>query len=275
MKLNNLTVRIIVAIFGIPLIVFVTIAGKYLFLAFVFIISSLATFEYYTLVEKKNFSPIFYIGIISISLIDLAFYAGNHEQIVTFLILAVLLTGLVELFRKPSSQNWSSISNLATEIFPILYIGLSLGTLIGLRELKSENYLENGIFIISILAIIWICDTAAYFVGKSIGKRKLYERVSPKKTVEGFIGGLIFALLSSFGAKLWVLKQINHFDAFVIGLIVGIFGQLGDLVESLIKRDAQVKDSSNLIPGHGGVLDRFDSLIYVAPLVYLYMTNFK
>ncbi|CUS91747.1 phosphatidate cytidylyltransferase, partial [Candidatus Kryptonium thompsonii] len=137
------------------------------------------------------------------------------------------------------------------------------------------DYFKGGVFIISIFAIIWICDTAAYFVGKSLGKRKLYERVSPNKTVEGFIGGLIFAFLSSFIARYMVLDFLTIYDVVAIAIIVGVFGQLGDLVESLIKRDAGVKDSSNIIPGHGGVFDRFDSLIYVAPLVYLYFTTLK
>ncbi len=274
-KLDNLSTRVVIAVIGIPLILLFVFYGGLFFFSFVLLISLLATIEYYQLVKIKNFSPIFPIGILAIIFIDIVFYLGKHIYFIPLFILTTLLAGLVELFRKPKFAGWSAISNFATTLFPVFYIGLLLGTLIGLREIKWRSYDDMGIFIISIFATIWICDTAAYFVGKSLGKRKLYQRVSPKKTVEGFIGGLIFAFITSFIAKFTVLKYLTNLDAFVIGLIVGIFGQLGDLVESLIKRDVGVKDSSSIIPGHGGVFDRFDSLIYVAPLVYLYIAFLK
>ncbi len=270
---SNLLTRVLVAIVGIPLILLITLQGKIFFLGFIILISILASFEYYQLIARKNFSPVIIVGLVAVFLIDLIFYSGKIQLLIPLIILTVLLSGLIELFRKPKFPGWSASSNFAVTLFPVIYIGLSLGTLIGLREMKWSNYYDGGILIISVLAIIWICDTAAYFIGKSFGKRKLYERVSPNKTVEGFIGGLIFALVSSFVARFLALDYFTLIDVVVVGLIVGIFGQLGDLVESLIKRDVGVKDSSNIIPGHGGVLDRFDSLIYVAPLVYLYITS--
>jgi len=269
---NNLLIRVLIAIVGIPLILFITLKGKLFFLGFIMLISLLATFEYYGLAMHKGFSPIALIGYLTVALIDVIFYLGKVQYLMPLIISTVLISGLVELFRKPGFPGWSAISNFATTLFPIFYIGLSLGTLIILRESKWLNYFEGGILIISIFAIIWICDTAAYFIGKSFGRRKLYERISPNKTVEGFIGGLVFAIISSFVAKYLVLDYLSEFDAMVIGFIVGVLGQLGDLVESSLKRDAGVKDSSSIIPGHGGVFDRFDSLIYVAPFVYLYFT---
>ncbi|MCS7229312.1 MAG: phosphatidate cytidylyltransferase [Candidatus Kryptonium sp.] len=273
--MSSLKTRLAVAFIGIPLIFFITIYGKLLFLAFVLIISVLATYEYYNLVKRKNTAPIFLIGALSTLLIDLTFYIGNLQYLLVILITTVLLTGLVELFRKPQFPNWSAISNFATTLFPIFYISLSLATLIGLREMKNLDYFKSGVFVLSIFAIIWICDTAAYFIGGSLGKRKLYERVSPKKTVEGFLGGLVFAFLSSFITKYFIVDFLTEIDAIVIAIIIGVLGQLGDLVESLIKRDVGVKDSSNIIPGHGGIFDRFDSLIYVAPFVYIYFVIFK
>lgn len=265
--------RVLIAIIGIPLIFLITLQGKFFFLGFIILISILAAFEYYKLITRKNLSPMIIIGLLAILSIDLIFYFGKIQSLIPLIILIVLLSGLVELFRKPKFPGWSASLNFAVTLFPVFYIGLSLGSLIGLRELKWSNYSDGGILIVSILAIIWICDTTAYFVGKSLGKIKLYERVSPNKTVEGFIGGLIFALISSFLVKYLVLSYLTLVDAIVVGLIIGVFGQLGDLVESLIKRDVGVKDSSNIIPGHGGVFDRFDSLIYVAPLVYLYIVS--
>ena len=229
-----------VAVVGIPLIILITLYGKLPFLIFVLLISTLATYEYYKLATHKNSSPIILIGMFTILIIDLIFYLGEVQHLISLFILAILLTGLVELFRKPKPNGWSAISNLATTPFPIFYIGLSLGTLIGLREAKYYDYFKGGVFIISIFAIIWICDTAAYFVGKSLGKRKLYERVSPNKTVEGFIGGLIFAFLSSFIARYMVLDFLTIYDVVAIAIIVGVFGQLGDLVESLINFECNI-----------------------------------
>ncbi len=113
-------------------------------------------------------------------------------------------------------------------------------------------------------------DTFAYIVGKSIGKHKLLEKISPKKTIEGFIGGIIFTVLASYIiAKYYIqIKEVNTFIWIIIALIVSIFGTIGDLIESKFKRIAGVKDSGKIMPGHGGVLDRLDSIIFAAPIVY-------
>ena len=127
---------------------------------------------------------------------------------------------------------------------------------------------------ISIFAMIWICDSAAFHVGSALGKHKLFPRVSPQKSWEGAVAGLIAAILVALAAKYLVLTFLPVTSAIVLGAIVGTIGQLGDLTESLLKRDAGVKDSSTLIPGHGGVFDRFDSLLLVAPCAYLYLEYF-
>jgi phosphatidate cytidylyltransferase len=132
-------------------------------------------------------------------------------------------------------------------------------------------YQAGGYTVISVFAIIWICDSAAYHFGSAFGRHKLFPRVSPNKSWEGAVMGFVFAVGSAIIARQLVLPYLSMADAVVIGLIVGVAGQLGDLAESLLKRDAGVKDSSNLIPGHGGVFDRFDSLLFVSPLVYLYL----
>jgi phosphatidate cytidylyltransferase len=105
----------------------------------------------------------------------------------------------------------------------------------------------------------------------TFGKHRLFERVSPKKSWEGAVFGFIFSVLTMITAKMLVLDYLSYQHAIVLGLLIGVFGQLGDLIESRFKRDAGVKDSSSLIPGHGGVYDRFDSLVYISPIVYLYI----
>jgi len=179
----------------------------------------------------------------------------------------------------------------------VLYISLFFGTLIGIRQLfvpavfpvlryfpagtlgtdarvVDQIHAWGGYTVIAVFATIWICDAAAFHVGVALGKHKLFPRVSPKKSWEGAVAGFVCAILSALAAKYLVLPFLPVVGALVIGVTVGTIGQLGDLTESLMKRDAGVKDSSALIPGHGGAFDRFDSVLLVAPCVYLYLDHF-
>ena len=186
------------------------------------------------------------------------------------MVIIVFAVLLVELFR----NSGSAILNIGSSLLGILYLGLFASTLVFIREYYSGNayeYSEGGYLIISIMASIWICDSAAFFLGSAFGKNKLFPRVSPNKSWEGAIAGFLFAITAMIAAKAIVLDQLSLTDAVIIGFIVGTIGQMGDLVESLIKRDAGVKDSSQLIPGHGGIFDRFDSLLFTAPAVYAYL----
>jgi phosphatidate cytidylyltransferase len=134
----------------------------------------------------------------------------------------------------------------------------------------------NPKIIISIFILIWTNDTFAYIVGKSIGRTKLLERISPKKTIEGFVGGVVFAVIASYLiSKYYFNPKENYLNQsifiwMITAVIVGIFGTIGDLVESKFKRNAGVKDSGKIMPGHGGILDRLDSVIFVAPIVFLF-----
>ena len=133
----------------------------------------------------------------------------------------------------------------------------------------EEDYLHGGFLIIFIFASIWICDSAAYYIGTAFGKHKLFPRVSPKKSWEGAIAGFVFAILTMIASKVIFLDFLSWNSTIGIGIIIGILGQIGDLIESLFKRDSGVKDSSGLIPGHGGIFDRFDSLIFSAPWILI------
>ena len=188
-----------------------------------------------------------------------------------FIVLLLLL--MIELFRNKGSV----VKNLGATFLGILYIGLFSSSLILLREFypnTNDLYYNGGYLIISMLATIWICDSAAFFGGTTLGKHKLFPRISPNKTWEGALIGFVFAILTMLIAKLIVLDFLSWTNVTVLGIIVGIIGQLGDLVESSIKRDVGVKDSSSIIPGHGGIFDRFDSLLFSAPAVWLYLKYF-
>jgi phosphatidate cytidylyltransferase len=128
-------------------------------------------------------------------------------------------------------------------------------------------------FTLLVLAMVWLTDTFAYYVGKSVGRHPLMPRVSPKKTWEGFIGGCLGAIVAVISLKIWMLPMLSWLDVLVLSFIGGVISPLGDLAESRIKRSMQVKDSGGLLPGHGGVLDRFDAMLVTAPLVYLYLTH--
>lgn len=159
------------------------------------------------------------------------------------------------------------LSKLGTQIgwtvLGLVYLPLLLGHLLPLRMLEDGR----GWIFLSLIAVM-SCDSCAYFVGSKIGKHKLYAAVSPNKSIEGAIGGLAGAVLGVWLSKLFFMPFIGWLDGLLIGLLIGVAGQLGDLFESLLKRACNVKDSGNLIPGHGGLLDRLDSLLFTFPLVY-------
>lgn len=293
---------------AIPAIALLAYEGGYYFFLLVAIISSLATYEFYRIAEVKGIFPQKTTGIICGFLVNLAFifdrlsldllkvFQGfginlslfSLHQFLLFVVLVFLLSVcLGELFRRKGSP----IQNAGTTILGVLFVSLFLGTLIQTRELfpygfPVSKFFPHGIAdvtelaqinrwggftIISLFATIWICDTAAYFGGLALGKHKLFERVSPNKTWEGAIFGFVFSVAAMLVARSLFLEYMSAGQAVVTGALVGFFGQLGDLVESRFKRDAGVKDSSTIIPGHGGVFDRFDSLIFVSPIIYLYI----
>jgi phosphatidate cytidylyltransferase len=268
-KMNNLSTRVIVALIGVPLIVVVSLLGKIFFLIFILAIGLISYYEYSKMVRNKHSYPNKLIGYLSVGLIIINEYKSFIDYHIFFLILIGLLL-LLELFRNKES----AIANLGSTLFGILYIGFFAAAIIDLREFYSDSvftYNQGGYLIVSILVSIWICDSAAYFVGSAYGIHKLMPRVSPKKSWEGAVAGFVFSIAGMIAARELLLDFMQLQDAIAIGFIVGIFGQIGDLIESLLKRDVHVKDSSSIIPGHGGILDRFDSLLFTAPAVYLYL----
>jgi phosphatidate cytidylyltransferase len=274
--MNNFLQRALVALVGIPLILGAVILGGIWYFILVQIIAVGVLYEFYLLAEKKGTRPQQLIGMFGLtgiliffgypSLGDLFGFSGGTIDALEFMLAVglffILLVVTIELYHR----NGSPILNIGATVLGVLYVGAGMGTFLGLREL-----FDSGAIIIVMLVSIWVCDTAAYLGGKAMGKHKLYVAISPNKTIEGAVFGLIFALLTSVACKYIFAGELSLLDAAVVGLIVGTVGQIGDLAESMFKRDVGVKDSSNFFPGHGGFLDRFDSIMFVAPAVYLYV----
>jgi phosphatidate cytidylyltransferase len=192
---------------------------------------------------------------------DAHFFQGNN---IALILMAILMSTLIYgLFRW---DRQALLVNTSVAVFGMVFIGFGVGSLLLIR------HMPGGIgFSILVFLLIWICDTFAYFIGISLGRHKLWPQVSPKKTIEGTVGGLLGAWVAACSAKFIFLPQLSLVDCLVLGTIAGVLGQAGDLVESAFKRTAQIKDSSRFLPGHGGFLDRFDSFFFTAPSIYYYI----
>ncbi len=286
--------RIVVAVIGVPLVLLVVYLGGWTFFAVVTALSSIALWEFYRITEKKFAYPHKILGIIAgaAMLFIVAYFHFFKAAIIimpsAFVFIAIVL--IAEMFsKKPNATLSYSVTVAGT-----FYISLSFSFLLALRnfanltlEMQEGGFgsrffnfvekplvasdLESAWFVVCVLASIWICDTAAYFIGSKMGKHKLFERVSPKKTVEGAVAGFVFAIVSFWAAAEILLPAFPLGHSLALGAIVGVVGQLGDLAESQFKRDAKVKDSSAILPGHGGLFDRFDSILFVMPATYFYL----
>ncbi|HUK57283.1 MAG TPA: phosphatidate cytidylyltransferase [Nitrospiria bacterium] len=160
----------------------------------------------------------------------------------------------------------TTLGDTAVAALGVFYVGWLLGHLILLRGLEQGEYLIFFLFLVT-----WAGDTGAYYIGKGFGRRPLAPRLSPGKTVEGAVGGLAASILAAVLARQWFLPFLSVYDGLFLGLLLGVLGQMGDLTESMFKRSAGVKDSGHFLPGHGGILDKMDSLIFTTPLFYYYL----
>jgi len=273
--MKELPKRIIVALIGVPLVIFIMYLGGVVFNMTMLIISSIALLEYYKLAEKKGLSNFLFIVVlcsilpaVNYFILSLIFWGEKIDIMYVFLEYFVLFFLMPIYFLFSKGENF--ISALGVVFTGLCYILLPFFCLILIRELDNGFY-----WTILTFSTIWVCDSAAYFVGRKFGKHKLAPTISPKKSIEGAIAGFVVSAVYFVLMSNYLIENISLLQAIILGIIIGIFGQIGDLIESKIKRDADVKDSSNIIPGHGGVLDRFDSIIFVAPFVYIILVVFS
>ncbi|HXB42330.1 MAG TPA: phosphatidate cytidylyltransferase [Bacteroidia bacterium] len=245
------------------------------FIAFFSVVGFIGLYEFYKLANKVDKKPVGFLGYIlhTLSMATVFFLKESDlEEGKSFLILLVLagpLYMLVELFKTKNS-----VFNFPTVVLSFLYVTVPCVLLILFSGAYKEYTIAEGSFhpekVLGMIFFIWINDTGAYLAGSFFGKHKMYERVSPGKTWEGTIGGVLLCVGFSFlMVKIFPQLTLPHWIA--VSIIVAVFGTLGDLVESMLKRIAGVKDSGNIMPGHGGVLDRFDSLLFATPFVFAYL----
>ena len=205
-----------------------------------------------------------------VALLIMASFAFRAVDIRYGLAVGLVVLPLASLWR---GGEWGpALADTGTSFFIASFIGVLFGYLIDLRTMSDvPKGLETGSDLVFLLFfVVWGSDTAAYFVGRTLGRRPLAPNVSPKKTVEGAIGGVLGALVAAFVARAWFMNRLTIGDCLFLGLALGTIGILGDLVESMLKRGAGLKDSASLVPGHGGILDRMDSLLYAGPVLYYY-----
>lgn len=268
---RSFRVRFLMAVLFVPVLILVAAKGHFYFLAFVDLILLFSILEFYRMMRKAGYQAYRAIGVGTTLVLTWYVYFRSELYSDFLLTAALVLIATLELFREGERF---SVKHMAVTIFGVLYVGWLGGHLVSLRELPlrvGTDYSDGARYAFLPFFLAWTSDTAAYLGGRFFGKTKLFPRVSPAKSVEGSLSALISAPFVAWLAKLSFAPFLSVPDVFALGLITCVASQLGDLVESMIKREADVKDSSNMIPGHGGLLDRFDSLFFAAPAVYYYL----
>ncbi|PID28715.1 MAG: hypothetical protein CSB55_04065 [Candidatus Cloacimonadota bacterium] len=257
--MSNLLKRTGIAVVFIPLLIWIIWSGGIFLSLLLSFIGGLIAYELLKMMRKKNIDIPLKISFYIFSFILFATCEHNIFALFTVLFAFFTVSG------KDAGTGNIENSLIRTGGLSLLFIypGLFLISFFKLRSLPNGEY-----FALLLLALIWITDTFAYFTGMTFGKHRGIFKVSPKKSLEGFIGGFSFAFIGAITAHYFFPLQISLKIALIAAFSAGAAGQFGDLAESVFKRDAGVKDSSNLIPGHGGFLDRFDSLLIASPVFY-------
>lgn len=243
----------------------------------------MGVFEFCDILRQRGLTPYKSLAILSSLILGLNAYFQSHLFTVLTITILVIIVAFAELLRRKKEE---AIFHISGTVFGVIYVGWLLSHLILLMQMpevlepiKYTNIFDIPIKLGTSLALLpfvltWCSDTMAFFFGRKFGKRLLFPSISPKKTWEGVIGGVVGAIISAFIYQQLYAPYLSWFDCTMLGAGTAIVAPIGDLVESMVKRDAEIKDASATIPGHGGFLDRFDSLLFTAPLIYYYLRFF-
>ncbi len=270
---SSIFLRVAASVVFIPCFIVITRTGGYHFIALIDALIFIGMWEFYRMLEAKGIYPYKAIGITCGLILSWYVFFRNGMYANLFLTLALITLMCMELTRR---QTREAVYHISSTVFGVIYVAFLGSHLILLREHPlsiSLDYSLGASFVFLAVVVTWAGDTGAYIVGKILGRHPLIPRLSAKKTREGSVGGMICSVIGALVAKQTFAPYLDLWQALLLGVMVGAIGQLGDLFESLVKRDLNVKDASDTIPGHGGILDRFDSLFFTAPLTY-YLIKF-
>ena len=234
------------------------------------VIIFLSSREYYKILSNNGFKPNYNLGVfLSVVIFVTTYFYTSNESLIGIHFILVPILPLVCLSALYSSDNHQTLSNVSVTFFGILYISLPISLL---NFIVFSDYNYNSIYLMATLLFLWTSESAAYFGGSLFGKKKLFESVSPMKTWEGVLFGLIANVILAYLIHVYLWSSFQSLTFWILfSIVVLISGVFGDLFESLLKRNFNLKDSSNKLPGHGGFLDRFDSFFFVIPYVYFYL----
>ena len=250
--------RILTGIIGAPVLLLFIFKGGIFFAGLVFLLVTLGIGEYGKMVTAKGYQFQIIPVILSAWTMVITAYCGFKDWASLGLMLLFLSIFFLAIIKYPRYE----VSDIAVHFLGVIYIGWTMSHLLLLNKME-----DGTLLILYLFFAIWGSDSGAYFVGKFLGKNKLCPSVSPKKTIEGSVGGIATTCLLLYLLNMYC-GLLPNYSIFIIGIVISIVGQIGDLIESLIKRFCGVKDSGNILPGHGGILDRFDSIMLAAPFMY-------
>jgi len=267
---NNLATRSLTAVFFVIAMVGSALLGQSAFSGLLLIITIYSLNEFIDLVSNENNQPAKWPTLIT-GVITYITLSANAMGLITAVFLLIIIPFVFMLFIIELWRNKSNpFTNIALGLTAVTYIALPFGLMIYFFDPATLSGPYHYGVVLGFLVILWLNDTGAYFVGSLIGKHKLFERISPGKTWEGSAGGAFFAVLTAWGIS-FIFKQLDGMQWMILAILIVISGTLGDLVESMLKRSLGIKDSGTILPGHGGLLDRFDAVLLSAPFVFVYL----
>jgi len=259
------TITSLAVVFAVFIVTFIFPDWAFCLLVVLFI--SMALYEFFSILEKKGLIVYKYFGTIAGSVIPVAVYlhlGGKHANLEPFFIVIACLFTFVLQFTRRESKN-DRLTSIALTLFALFYISWFLSFFVKIKFLPC-----GGEFVAFLILVTKMGDVGAYVIGKAYGKSPLIPRISPNKTKEGAIGGLLFSIVTAVVLGFF-LVNIAFIHVIILGFLLGVLGQVGDLAESLFKRDFDIKDSGGRLPGLGGILDVMDSLLFTAPIFYFYV----
>jgi phosphatidate cytidylyltransferase len=266
--------RILTALVAVPILVYVIGFTPPVFFTFLVALSTiLALEEFFSLAEKSGIETHRAVGHLFSLLLIGSFHQNPHNQSSGLLFLVVAMLLFLFLGLRRGGQFRQTLSSSSTTLLGLIYVPTTLGLLVSVRS-SAFLWGDGRWWIFFFLLVVWFGDSGAYYIGRAWGKHKLAPSISPRKTIEGSLGGLVGNTLAAFLGKEIFLPAVPALHLLILSWVLGLVSQSGDLVESVMKRGAGVKDSSNLLPGHGGMLDRIDGVLFGAPVLFCYTKFF-